>query len=176
MSLKLYPGLSACLHRRGAPNLGLSLWASGLLQQVHNVTSCIEGPRAGCKRVSIPCRVSLEQSRGAESPPSPCWPCCFGCSPGCGRPSVLPAHIAGSCWASSISTLKSFAQGCSQSFLCLAYTCTQDCLNPCAPCIKSLHKINSLWIRYLCISTCVHTLSLVWCTMTEESAHFLEHC
>ena len=32
----------------------------------------------------------------ARIPPSPCWPCCFGCSPGYGWPSELQAHIASS--------------------------------------------------------------------------------
>ena len=34
--------------------------------------SCAEGSRAGCR---TPGGVSPRQSRGAESPPSPCWPC-----------------------------------------------------------------------------------------------------
>lgn len=37
------------------------------------------------------------ESRVAESPSSPCWPCCFQCSPGC---CWLQAHSAGLCWAS----------------------------------------------------------------------------
>jgi len=45
-----------------------------------------EGSRARCR---TPGKVSLEQSRGTESPPLTCWPCCWGCSPEYGWPSGL---------------------------------------------------------------------------------------
>lgn len=39
------------------------------------------------------------QSREAEPPPLPCWPCCSGCSPGYVWLSGMWAHIAVSCSA-----------------------------------------------------------------------------
>ncbi|KFW65451.1 MAM domain-containing glycosylphosphatidylinositol anchor protein 2, partial [Pygoscelis adeliae] len=54
-------------------------------------------PREALVQLIVQCGVSPEQSRGAESPPSTCWPRCFGCSPGDDWPSGLRAHIAGSC-------------------------------------------------------------------------------
>ena len=50
----------------------------------HPCLSCARGSRAGCRTSG---GVSPEQSRGAESPPSPCWPRCFWCSQGYGWPS-----------------------------------------------------------------------------------------
>ena len=41
--------------------------------------SCTGGPRPGC---STPDEASEEPSRGGQSPPSPCWPLLFYCSPG----------------------------------------------------------------------------------------------
>jgi len=60
--------------------------------------------------------VSPEWDRGAESPPSPCCPRCWGCSPGYGWPSGLRVHIGGSCPAFCPPVPPSPAwQGCSQS-------------------------------------------------------------
>jgi len=56
--------------------------------------SCAEGSRAGRR---TPRGVPPEQNRGAEPPPLPCCPHCWGCSSGYGWPSGLPAHIVGSC-------------------------------------------------------------------------------
>jgi len=56
--------------------------------------SCAEGSRAGRR---TPSGVSPEQNRGAESPPSHCWPCCWGCSLGYSWPSGLQVHTARSC-------------------------------------------------------------------------------
>ena len=41
--------------------------------------------------------LSPERNRGAESPPSICWPRFSCCSPGYGWPSGLQAHFGGSC-------------------------------------------------------------------------------
>ena len=75
--------------------------------------SFAEGSRAGCR---IPGGLSPERSRGAESPPSTCWPRCFRCSPGYGWPSRLRVHIASSCPAFHPPAPPSPSlQGCSQS-------------------------------------------------------------
>lgn len=55
-----------------------------LLQQAHALYF-----RAAC---SSPGGVSLEQGRGAELPPSICWPHCFSCGPGDGCLFGLSAH------------------------------------------------------------------------------------
>lgn len=54
------------------------------------------GPRTGNSTGS---GISLKRSRGAESPPSACWQCCFGYNPGHSWLSKIQVHIAGSCWA-----------------------------------------------------------------------------
>lgn len=60
-------------------------------------------PRAGCR---VP--GGSQQMRGAESPPWPCCPCCFGCSPGQVWLSGLGVHISS---LSPSSTPKSFSPG-----------------------------------------------------------------
>ena len=58
------PVPSTFLHSRGAPRAPCP--------------SCTGDPRPGC---STPDGDSKELSRGAQSPPSPCWPLLFLCSP-----------------------------------------------------------------------------------------------
>ena len=59
-----------------------------LLQQVH-VFPVLRAPELDA---GLPGRgVSPELGRGAESLPSPCWPRCWGCSPGCEH--TLLGHV-----------------------------------------------------------------------------------
>ena len=71
-------------------------------------------------------QVRSHESEGAESPPLPCWPRFSWCSPGHGRPSGLPAHIAGSRPAFHLSVPPSPSQqSCSRSFVTdLIFSCT----------------------------------------------------
>ena len=80
--------------------------------------------------------ISPDQSRGAESPPLPCWPHCFWCSPQYGWPFGLWAHIAASCPVFHPPVPPSYSpQSCLQSTLTPACICTWDCPSPCAgPC------------------------------------------
>ena len=95
-----------------------------------------EGSSAGCRP---PRGVSPEQSRRAEPPCLTCWPCCFWCSPGHGWPSGLPAHIAGSRWASHPPVPpRPSPQGCSLSILLPAWIFARDFSDSCAgPCTWS---------------------------------------
>ena len=91
-------------------------------------SSCAGGSRAGCR---APGRLSPELSRGAESPPSTCWPRCLWCSPGYSWPSGLRAHTGGLCPAFHPPVPPSPSrQGCSQSLLPPAYTDSRGCPDP----------------------------------------------
>ena len=75
--------------------------------------SWTQGSRVECR---TPGGTSPERSRGAESPPSNCYPCCCGCSPGYSWHSGLGVHIARSCPAFHPSVTRSpSCQGSSQS-------------------------------------------------------------
>jgi len=114
--------------KRGSPALGLFFWPSSGPAPTVPCVFCAEGSRAGHR---TPGGVSPEQSRGTESPPSTCWPLCFWCSPGCGWPSGLWAHIVGSCLAFHPPVPPSPSpQGCSQSLHPPAFIDTRDCPNP----------------------------------------------
>ena len=127
------PDLSACPHREGVPSIGSFLWSS---------SGCsLTGPHLSCTedftpRHSMPGEVSPAQSRGAESPPSICWPCYFWCSPGYGWLSGLQGHIAGSCPAYHPPLPpRPFWQRCSPSLYPPACTTGRGCHNPGArPC------------------------------------------
>jgi len=62
------------------------LWPSSGSAVTSPCPSCTGDPRAGRR---TPGGVSLQQSRGAESPPLPCWPQFVLCSPGYRWPSGL---------------------------------------------------------------------------------------
>lgn len=64
---------------------------------------------------STPGRVLQEQSKGAESPPSNCWPLLFRSSPRCSWPSGLQGHSVGLCpafylWELPNPSLQSYSQ------------------------------------------------------------------
>jgi len=91
------PTLSACPNGRGTPALWSSSWPSSGPTPTYPCPSYTGGSRAGR---STPGGVSWGWSKGAESPPSTCWPLFSWCSPGYRWLSGLQAHTAGSCWAS----------------------------------------------------------------------------
>jgi len=88
------PQLSACPHRECVPSFGSFLWPSSGCAPIGPHLSCTEGSTYAHRTLG---EASPAQSRGAGSPPSPCWPCCFWCSPGSGWLSELWEHIAGLC-------------------------------------------------------------------------------
>jgi len=72
--------------------------------------SCTEVSSSGC---STQGEASPAQSRGAGSPPLPCWPCYFWCSLGYDCLSGLWRHVAGSSPASHLPIPSGpFRQGC----------------------------------------------------------------
>jgi len=100
------------LYRRNAP----SLWSSlepfsgpSPKAQYHSGTG---GPSLGH---SSPTKALQRQSRAGQSPPSPCWPLLFWCSPGYYLPSGLKDQTAVSCpafWPPGFP--RSSLQDCSQ--------------------------------------------------------------
>ena len=89
---------------------------------------CAGGSRAGHR---TPGGVSPERNRGAESPPSTCWPCCWWCSPGHSWPSGLRAHIVGSCPIFYPPLPPSLSpQGCSPAGPSQARTGARGCSSP----------------------------------------------
>ena len=97
--------LSACPCRNGATALGSSLWPSSGSGPTGSRLSCAQGSRVGCR---TPGGVLPEQNRGAESPPSTCWPHFFWCSTGDGWPFYVQFIIH------QVSPSPSW-QGCSQA-------------------------------------------------------------
>lgn len=147
--------LSAWLHRRDGPALWTSNWPSSELTPAGPHPSYAGGSRLGH---SIPGRVSQEWRKGREWPPLTCWSHFCGCSPRCSWLSGLQIHMAGLLIASCQTTSPSASSpGCSQSILCSACICAQDCpspepyTRPCCSwgCRPTSQACQSLWVASL---------------------------
>lgn len=116
-----------------------------------------------------------EQSRGAESSP---WPRCFGCSPECGWLLCCELSLLGHVELLinqhtpvllSRAVLNPFS---AQPVPVLRIASTHVHL---ASSLFTKSRAYESGVTAFLVHTCVCTLSLVWFTMTEESAYFLEH-
>ena len=122
------PQVSAFPHRRGVPAFwSLLLPSSG---------SALTTPRLSCAECSgaghrTPGEVSPEQNRGAESPPSTCWPCLFDAAQDTFG-LLGSAHCQVMLSFSSTNNPKSFSSGLlSIHVLPSLYLCLGPCTWPC---------------------------------------------
>lgn len=147
--------LSAWLHRKDGPAPWTCNWPSSELTPAGPHPSYAGGSRCGH---SILGEVSQEWRKGRESPPLTCGSHFCGRSPRCSWLSGLQIHIAGLLIASCQTTFPSpSSPGCSQSILCSACICAQDCPNPepyTRPCCSWGHRLTSqasqsLWVASL---------------------------
>jgi len=137
------------------------------------------------------CRWGLTlQSRGAGSPPPPCWPCCFWCSPGYSWISGLRGHSAGSCPAAIHSTPRLFIRAvlcpyiprCKTSHSALLnlmrFTwahCSSLSMSPWITTHPSgmlttaqfgiIHKLAVIFIRFCC---CHSVVALLLCSLSDS--------